>query len=256
MAKAIGFIGGIHGKSGNVVFRKGENGMTIMSAYQPQVSNPKTSAQVAQRARMNAVGRFSRLWSANDLSPLSGTRLRNRSQFNSNCLLNSRYYPSDSKAAVVPELVKFSNGVLPVASSLVVSGENITGSRINVQVPMGVGITDRIIRVYCAFQPTAEDDNPARAEVHTFNYDSSNPSHEFRINLSTPDNAETDSRWHFWIVESVPQDEGGRQTYQRLQGADNDQINATFEDAASTSAAYTYTSYQGSYKVGKEVINP
>lgn len=254
MAKAIGFIGGIHGKSGNVVFRKGENGVTIMSAYQPQVSNPKSAAQVAQRARMNAVGRFSRLWTSNDLSPLGGTRLRNRSRFNSNCLLNSRFYPSNSNAAVIPETVQFSNGALSVASYMSWDPEGTAMGRVSVIVPANT--SDRIIRVYCSFQPTEDDDNPARAEVHTFNYTTKNTDDTIIVPLSNPITAEDDSRWHFWIVESVPQDEGGRQTYQRLQGKEEDEIAATFEDAANTSAAYTHTAYQGSCIIGEHQVNP
>ena len=51
MGKFVGFIGGIAGKVGNVVFSKGDDGKTYGRAYQPNVANPNTKAQRDQRAQ-------------------------------------------------------------------------------------------------------------------------------------------------------------------------------------------------------------
>ena len=51
MAKAVGFIGGISGKVGNVVFGgTAKNGEAIMRKYNPNVNNPKTARQQRSRA--------------------------------------------------------------------------------------------------------------------------------------------------------------------------------------------------------------
>lgn len=132
MAKSIGFIGTIHGKSGNLVFRKGENGATIMSAYQPSVKNPRTSAQMLQRAKMNVAGQFSSLVPASLIAPLGlGSALRNRSEFTRNIINNSNASLTDGSytAKFSPHVVKFSRGqeqLLTVADTPQVGENRIT----------------------------------------------------------------------------------------------------------------------------------
>lgn len=53
MAKSTMALGQYRGKMGGFVFRKGENGQQIISAYQPIVKNPRSDAQMIQRAKFN-----------------------------------------------------------------------------------------------------------------------------------------------------------------------------------------------------------
>lgn len=51
----------MRGRVGSMVYSKGENGATYVRQYQPQVFNPRTDAQLTQRARMNLAGQISSL---------------------------------------------------------------------------------------------------------------------------------------------------------------------------------------------------
>lgn len=239
MAKAVGVLGTISGKSGNVVFRKGPNGLTIMSAYQPQVLNPKTPAQIEQRAKMNAVGRFSRLWTKANLAAFGLGGLRNRSMFNSNLLRNARFYPSDNSAAVIPELVDFSHG----------SGNNIAvitvaaGGAINYEVPAHA--SPIVLRVFAMFQPSKDDDNPAFGTVTDVALAASVTRQTGTIPFVVPSDAEEDSNVHAWSYTITPTDEGGRQTYERLLGTDNAYINAPYAESMVDGLEYSFTLYGG-----------
>lgn len=100
MAKAVGFIGTISGKSGNVVFAKGANGQTIMRPYQPVVFNPKSSAQSLQRSKMCLAAALSKVCPSDMLVSLSlGRKLANRSFFTKNILRRSQgNYDSNASA--------------------------------------------------------------------------------------------------------------------------------------------------------------
>lgn len=53
MAKSKMALGQYRGKMGGLVFRKGENGQQIISAYQPIVKNPRTDGQLMIRSKFN-----------------------------------------------------------------------------------------------------------------------------------------------------------------------------------------------------------
>lgn len=53
MAKSSMALGQYRGKMGGMVFRKGDNGQQVISAYQPVVKNPRTDSQMLQRAKFN-----------------------------------------------------------------------------------------------------------------------------------------------------------------------------------------------------------
>lgn len=59
MAKAVGFIGSIRGKVGNVVYRN-RRGVQIASVYQPTVLNPKTARQSVTRQTFAIATRFAK----------------------------------------------------------------------------------------------------------------------------------------------------------------------------------------------------
>lgn len=87
MARTIGFIGSMRGKVGNLVFCKGERGVTYARAYQPQVANPKTQKQTDQRGKVNLVGRMSQVTPAAAIVSMGSNMRIARSEFNKNLLL-------------------------------------------------------------------------------------------------------------------------------------------------------------------------
>ena len=113
MAKIVGFVGTGSGRVGNVVLSKGPNGLTISRSYQPIVANPRTDAQLNQRAKVNLAGRVSKLVPSQALTGLSmGSNKLNRSEFLSN-LIKSCVVTKVAgiwTASVLPEKVVFSHG--------------------------------------------------------------------------------------------------------------------------------------------------
>lgn len=116
MAKSIGLVGTLSGKSGNFVFCKGADGRTIVRPYQPQVYNPKTAAQSTQRAKMVLAGLLSSITpSALLVSMGAGRKVANRSAFVRNILRRAEVDLVDGnyRAGILPENIIFSRGVSP-----------------------------------------------------------------------------------------------------------------------------------------------
>jgi hypothetical protein len=113
MAKIVGFVGTGSGRVGNMVLSKGPNGLTIARSFQPIVANPRTDAQLNQRAKVNLAGRVSKLVPAQAISGLSmGSNRLNRSEFLAN-LIKSCVVTKVAgvwTASVLPEKVVFSHG--------------------------------------------------------------------------------------------------------------------------------------------------
>lgn len=86
MAKIYGLSGVIVGKRANDVFAV-TNGIQTVRAYQPIVANPRTQAQLEQRAKMNVTGRFTHLCNRNLLKAMQMPNNRmNRAAFNKGLL--------------------------------------------------------------------------------------------------------------------------------------------------------------------------
>lgn len=121
MAKIVGFVGTGSGRVGNVVLSKGPNGLTISRSYQPIVANPRTDAQLNQRAKVNLAGRVSKLVPAQAISGLSmGSNRLNRSEFLAN-LIKSCVVSKVAgvwQASVLPEKVIFSHGTQTPAATM------------------------------------------------------------------------------------------------------------------------------------------
>jgi len=121
MGKSVNIIGTIRGKVGSVVFSKGPKGETLMRSYQPQVANPRTMPQLAQRAKVTMAGKLSKLIPIDALSGLGmGSRLANRSEFNSNCLRKAVaiWQGGQYTASVLPGQLEFSKGVAALGATL------------------------------------------------------------------------------------------------------------------------------------------
>ena len=119
MGKFVGLIGSISGKVGNVVFSKGANG-TIGRSYQPQVANPKTLGQSTQRAKMNLVGRVSKITPAELLIGLGSSKVERRGWFNRHLLNVATVETSGNvmTAQIAPENVIFAEGDLTLHATV------------------------------------------------------------------------------------------------------------------------------------------
>lgn len=139
MGKFVGVIGTISGKVGNVVFVKGEKGISYGRTYQPVVANPKTIGQTDQRAKMNLVGRMSQVTPKTLLVGLNGSNNRQRrSEFNSH-LLNvatiDRSTPEKVIAKIAPEDVIFSQGAEVISASI--AAPTVTATSVSVALTLG-----------------------------------------------------------------------------------------------------------------------
>lgn len=114
MGKFVGLIGTISGKVGNVIFVKGEKGVSYGRTYQPVVANPKTEAQTNQRAKMNLVGRLSQVTPKELIIGLGGVNSRQRRSNFSSRLLNAAVVERPTSgnviAKIAPEDIVFSQG--------------------------------------------------------------------------------------------------------------------------------------------------
>lgn len=135
MAKSIGLVGTLSGKSGNFVFCKGADGRTIVRPYQPQVYNPKTAGQSMQRAKMVLAGLLSSITpSAVLVSMGAGRKVANRSAFVRNILRKCEVdeVGGDYRAVIVPEDIVFARGEAPVRFS--VATPSLTATKVTVSV--------------------------------------------------------------------------------------------------------------------------
>lgn len=107
------------------------NGEVIERAYNPIVANPRTDAQLIQRAKMNLAGQISKLVGFELLTsmgmPYKG---KNRTMFVRNIVnkAESGMVGKDAEAKIAPEDIIFSRGsVTPVAAAVapVVTADNV-----------------------------------------------------------------------------------------------------------------------------------
>lgn len=135
MGKSVNVIGTIRGKVGSMVFSKGPDGATIMRAYQPQVANPRTNAQLAQRAKVVMVGKLSKLIPIEALSGLGmGSRLANRSWFNSHVLREAIaiFQSGEYTASVPPSKIVFSSGSAVMGATI--GAVTLAASQVNIAI--------------------------------------------------------------------------------------------------------------------------
>lgn len=131
MGKFVGLIGTISGKVGNVVFVKGEKGVSYGRTYQPQVANPKTIGQTDQRVKMNLVGRMSQITPAEVLIGLGGSKRMRRAEFNKILLGVATVQHSIGApviAKIAPTDVIFSKGTQPFEANVSTPGATTANS--------------------------------------------------------------------------------------------------------------------------------
>lgn len=119
MGKAPNGLGKFSGKVGGVVFAV-SNGEQIVRAYQPIVSNPKSSLQLAQRAKGNLTGRISSFVPRTAIAGLGNNNRTRRAEFLRNILRNTSVTQSGSNynAKIADEDVLFSKGSTQISVSL------------------------------------------------------------------------------------------------------------------------------------------
>lgn len=130
MAKSPNGLGQFSGKLGGVVYAV-RGGEQIVRAYQPVVSNPKSTAQLLQRAKGNVVGRLSAITPREVLYGLGSNNIRRRSRFLQLALRNAkaRFDGTDYVGSLPESLLTLSEGAFasPFSiSSAVAAGGNVT----------------------------------------------------------------------------------------------------------------------------------
>lgn len=121
MAKVTKMVGNFRGRVGGLVYSKGEGAENYVRAYQPQVFNPKSDAQVDQRAKMNLIGRLSQVTPKNVLIGMGGSGRMRRSAFNANLLnmaIIDRSAPGIVSAQLDPANIVFSRGAEAMSASV------------------------------------------------------------------------------------------------------------------------------------------
>lgn len=119
MGKAPNGLGKFSGKVGGVVFAV-SNGEQIVRAYQPVVTNPKSSLQLIQRAKGNLTGRISSFVPRTAIAGLGINNRTRRAEFLRNILRNVSVTLSGDKynAKIADEDVLFSKGSTQISVSL------------------------------------------------------------------------------------------------------------------------------------------
>lgn len=127
--------GSARGRVGGVVFSKGDNGLIYGRSYQPSVSNPKSKAQLDQRAKMNLVGQMSSVTPKEVILGLgSGSNRIRRSEFARLLLgvVTLTTVGSTTIAKVAPGDVVFSKGASPIKAVAIGGARVLTASNITV----------------------------------------------------------------------------------------------------------------------------
>lgn len=140
MAKVTKLVGNFRGRVGGLVYSKGEGAENYVRAYQPQVFNPKSEAQVDQRAKMNLIGRLSEVTPKSVLIGMGGSGRMRRSAFNANLLnmaIIDRSAPGIVSAQLNPEDIVFSRGAESLNAN-VSTAPVVTAT----QVSMGLTLND------------------------------------------------------------------------------------------------------------------
>lgn len=111
MAKVVGLVGSASGKLGNVVYAV-SNGVQVARVYQPVISNPKSSAQLLQRAKGNLIGRISAITPREAIIGLGANNRQRRAEYLRNGLSNAVAQLADGiyTAKLQPSALKFSKG--------------------------------------------------------------------------------------------------------------------------------------------------
>lgn len=112
MGKATNGLGQFTGKVGSVVFSVSD-GEQVVKAYQPNVKNPRTSAQLIQRAKINVAGKLSSIVPQSVILGLKGSGRKRRGIFLGNLLRAAQVAETNGTytANIAPADIVLSKGV-------------------------------------------------------------------------------------------------------------------------------------------------
>lgn len=138
MAKQHGIFGGLRGKVGGVVFANGEDGQTIARPYVSNPKNPRTPAQLRQRAKVNMAGRLSAITPASLIKAFGMSAVKNRSAFTRNIINASVVTVTDGNytASIDAADVIFSHGSVQPLASHDLDGQSISDNIVTVNMNM------------------------------------------------------------------------------------------------------------------------
>lgn len=140
MARIYGLNGFIQGKQGNNVFSV-SNGVQVVKAYQPQVSNPRTAGQREQRSKFALAGKMSGCTPSGALVGLVGANPRARRSRFVSLLVNAAAVAAsgtDLVASVPFESIVFSEGSLPMFSLPITVSAQFVGTEARTTVTVSV----------------------------------------------------------------------------------------------------------------------
>lgn len=141
MARIYGLNGTLRGRQGNNVFSV-QNGTQVVKAYQPVVSNPRSTPQMIQRAKFALAGKMSGITPSDALVglPASSPRQRRALFVSSLARIASTTQEGGTIVATIPyDQVVYSKGSLsiysnPAAITAVWGGQD-NNSRVGVTIP-------------------------------------------------------------------------------------------------------------------------
>lgn len=112
MGKATSGLGQFTGKVGSVVFSVSD-GEQVVKAYQPNVKNPRTSAQLIQRAKINVAGKLSSIVPQSAILGLKGSGRKRRGVFLGSLLRSAQVTETNGNyvANINPADIVLSQGV-------------------------------------------------------------------------------------------------------------------------------------------------
>lgn len=151
MGKATNGLGQFRGKVGAVVFRVNQ-GEQIVSAYQPQVRNPKSNLQTAQRNKFYLASQLNKLVSDYDIAGLGATPRNRRSEFVKNIVVNAISTLNDGlfTTSIKEDKVLFSKGSDSGLESLF-TANTLTGTSatfgVNFQSTDGIDVSNVAVKI-------------------------------------------------------------------------------------------------------------
>lgn len=109
------------GRLGGMIYSKGTGAQSYVRAYQPTVKNPRTTAQMEQRAKVNLMGRMSQITPAEVILGLGNNKRMRRSEYNKilvKAATIDNTTPGTILAKLAPEAVIFSKGAQSFQASV------------------------------------------------------------------------------------------------------------------------------------------
>lgn len=173
MAKVFGLGGNVSGRAGSYVFRV-RGGKTIMSQYNPIVSNPDTKGQSDQRAKFKLLTQLSAVLRGAYAFGTISVAKRKTKMTQANAFFRKNYpnvqivESNGSKAETSLPLLQLTDGTLPLSSSdmSTSSGAEYVSARLT-------GIFDYVTQVRCVvlrrLSRRLPDDTEEFYYVQTFN---------------------------------------------------------------------------------------